>query len=80
MQVAYISRAGGLAADWLGLPPVAGLCLFTVVLGGTVYVTTPRQLDLVNGALCAGVLGAFTVLLGVAGGSASVRAAVQTPF
>lgn len=73
LLVAYISRAGELTASALALPPAAGLVLFTLGLGGTVYLTSPRQMDAINGVLCVGVVGSFLALLGVASGGVRVR-------
>jgi hypothetical protein len=60
-------------AGWLELPPAMGLALFTAVVGGTVYVTSPRQLDSINLALCVGVGMSFFVLLTIAAPVVKVR-------
>jgi hypothetical protein len=71
-----ITLPGGLLAGWLELPPAAGLALFTAVLGGTVYATTPKQLDILNTALCVGVGASFVFLLSLAAPAVKVTQCV----
>eukprot|EP00854_Cymbomonas_tetramitiformis_P005681 gene5681-6866_t len=72
LLVAYISKAGELIGNALDLPSALGITLFTLIVGGTIYTTSPRQLDFINSGLVVGVLASFFGLLVVAGSTVDI--------
>lgn len=66
LLVAYISRAGGSVASVADQPQWASAAVFTALLGGVCYASSPRLLDIVNTGLLALVIVSFLGLVAVA--------------
>eukprot|EP00898_Chlorokybus_atmophyticus_P007366 jgi/Chlat1/7630/Chrsp64S07164 len=68
LLVAYVSRAGDIVGDVLGLPGWAGASTFTLALGALCMFASEGVLGAVNNALVVGVVVSFLFLLAVAAG------------
>eukprot|EP00892_Ulva_mutabilis_P010671 jgi/Ulvmu1/7977/UM004_0210.1 len=66
LLVAYISRAGGSIASVAGLPEWVSAAVFTALLGGFCYASSPRLMDVVNIGLLVLVVASFLGLVAVA--------------
>lgn len=72
LLVAYISKGGGILANYIQGPDWLGSLVFNLILGGLCYTANPKLLDRVNGALVGAVVLSFLGLLAVAAGGVNL--------
>ncbi|CAM6098858.1 unnamed protein product [Calypogeia fissa] len=80
LLVAYVARSSEIVSTAIGSPLWLSGFVFTGTLGGLCYFCSQQKIDIVNGALVAGIIVSFTGLVGLAAGGLELDSLLRINF